>query len=173
MTDDFQGRLLTGERILWTGAPDTGLVITGRDLFPTAFSVVWLGFAMYSIFGHGQVPPGQYVTAAIFAAVGLYIGFGRFLTDTWTRRRLRYALTNQRVLILRSGSTARFTALPVDRLPALSLEERADGRGTIRFSEAETNWARNSWGSNNIPQFLMIPDERNVYDRIQRAARAA
>jgi hypothetical protein len=172
---DFQGRLLPGERILWTGVPGTGLLLSGRDVFTMLFSVVWLGFSMFSIFGHvqGAIGPQQYVIATLFGAVGLYIGFGRLLTDMWLRRRLSYALTNQRVLILQTGEAARFTALPVDRLPALSLTEKGDGRGTIRFSEADNPWARTGWAtSSSIPQFLMIPDARSVFDRIQKAGRA-
>ena len=42
----FSGRLLPGERVVWSGRPATGMLFTPRDLFLIPLSAVWLGFAV-------------------------------------------------------------------------------------------------------------------------------
>jgi hypothetical protein len=180
---DLQGRLLPGERIFWTGAPPTGFLLTGRDGFLIPFSLLWGGFAIFwewgvvTGMGKDHPAPGFFMLWGIpFVLIGLYMIFGRFIADAWMRGRTAYAVTNQRVLILRTAPTFKFTAYALDRLPELSLEEKADGRGTIRFQPSVAMWARNNGFSGWMPgadtdQFLLIPDARNVFDKIQKAAR--
>ena len=108
-----------------------------------------------------------------FILIGFYFLAGRFLADAWMRGRISYAVTNQRVLIFRAPPFGKLTSLAIDRLPELSLEERADGRGTILFQPAQPMWNTRSWSSwtpalDPTPQFLRIADARNVFDRIQK-----
>ena len=60
---------------------------------------------------------------------------------------------------------------------AVSLEERADGRGTIRFQPQIPMWGNRGWSSwtpsTDPTQFLLIPDARSVFDRIQKAAKTS
>ena len=111
-----------------------------------------------------------------FVAIGLYFIAGRFFVDAWARGRTRYAVTNQRILILRLGPPfAKFTSLAINRLPELVLDERADGRGTIRFAPLQPMWSNRNWSGwtpalDPTPQFLSIADARSVFDRIQRAS---
>jgi hypothetical protein len=109
-----------------------------------------------------------------FVAVGIYMLVGRFLVDAWVRRNTRYAVTTQRVLIQRTAPTFKFTAFAIDKLPELSLEERDDGRGTIRFQPALPMWGNNSWSSwtpaLDSSQFVLATDARGVFDRIQRVS---
>ena len=166
--DNFQGRLLPGERTLWTGRPADGLLFTGQDIFVIPFSIMWCGFAIFWESGvthsaHGA--PDFFVLWGIpFIAMGLYFVAGRFLVDLWARRCIYYAVTNQRVLILRTPPFSKFTALPIDKLPELSLAERKNGSGTISFVSI--------WGWNNRrigiaswspaldpnPKFLAVPE---------------
>jgi hypothetical protein len=175
--DSFRGKLLSGERIVWAGQPMTGLMFTARDLFLVPFSVVWCGFAIVwtaaAAFG-GAGPFALF--GLIFVAVGLGITVGRFLVDAWLRRSTRYALTNRRVLILRTAPTADFVALPLDRLPQARLTERKDGRGTIRFGPQASLF--NFGGSgfsiwvpslDPTPQFIGITDAAKVFDLVQRS----
>lgn len=111
--------------------------------------------------------------------VGLYLIFGRFFVDAWARSRTAYGVTTQRILILRDGPFGKFTALAIDRLPELSLNERGDGGGTIRFSNApnffggRTGFSGWSPALDGTPQFLAIPDAKAVFDQIQKLSRAS
>jgi hypothetical protein len=93
------------------------------------------------------------------------------------RRGTVYAVTNDRILICRSGPFSIFVAMALDRLPEISISERAGGRGTIRFGQPAPSWVWNrsfsAWAPSldATPQFIGIDHAREVFDRIQLAAR--
>jgi len=178
---DLSGLLLTGERIVWSGAPGRGLLLTSADTLMIPFSLIWCGFAIfwkYSAVTQGG-PFFFRLFGAPFVLVGLYLVAGRFLVDAWIRRGMQYAVTNRRILISRSGMFSKLIAVTLDALPEASLIERANGRGTIRFGQPAQYWGRsNSFGSwtpslDPTPQFLNIEDARTVFNQIQRQSRDA
>src|SRR4051812_32862015 len=131
---DLTGRLLQGEKIVWWGQPAQGLMFGSRDWLMIPFSLLWGGFAIFwesSVLATGA-PIFMQLWGVPFVLIGLYLIAGRFLLDSWIRRRMLYAVTNQRILILRNAPLAKFTALDRDRIPDVNLNESADGRGTIR-----------------------------------------
>jgi len=179
MADDlFTSRLLSGERILWSGNPGQGLLLTEADTFAIPFSLLWCGFVVFWTIGASRTAGfGPLLIGAIFICFGLYNLVGRFLVDAWIRRDLSYAVTNRRILIARPAPFSRFTALNLEQLSEVNLKERTNGRGTIRFGQrAPAGWA---WGYyrgmgpalDPTPQFLAIGDARRVFDLIQRTAR--
>ena len=179
MADDvFAGRLLSDEKIIWSGRPGPGLLLTPRDIFLIPFSLLWGGFAIFweftAIKSHGPLIPFD-LFGAVFVVIGLFFIFGRFLADMWLRGGLRYAITTQRVLILRTTPTFDFTALDLARIPSINLAEGRNGRGTIRLGPSTSLWgaSRNSgfsmWmpSTDPTPQLLAIEDVRSVFDRMQ------
>ncbi len=182
MEEEIRSYLQPGERLLWWGLPQRGLLFTGRDLFMVPFSFVWAGFAL-SMFVTALRAPSPplpiLLVGGLFSAIGLYVTVGRFLADAWLRRQTSYGLTDRRVLIARRGPFANFTALQLDHLPTINLSERGKGRGTIRFGER--NYPAGMLRSNSFggwmpaldptPQFLGIEDVRRVFNEIQGRAR--
>ncbi|CAN5261329.1 hypothetical protein BH09PSE1_BH09PSE1_02620 [soil metagenome] len=79
----FQGRLLPGERIMWTGRPGQGLVFASRDIFLVPFSVVWCGFAIFwtTLATGAGSPPFFALWGLMFVCIGLYFVVGRFVAD--------------------------------------------------------------------------------------------
>ncbi len=142
-TTDFQEFLMRDEKLIWSGVPARGLVLTGKDYFLVPFSLMFGGFALFWESTVMSMP-----TASIFmkfwgipfVLLGLYFIVGRFFIDAWIRMGLRYAITNKRILISRPGPFSRFTALSLNRLPDMNLIQRSDGRGTIRFGENASVW---------------------------------
>jgi hypothetical protein len=106
-TTDLSDRLLTGERILWSGRPAQGLLFTGRDtvLIPFmfgAFAVFWESMVLTQ-----QNAPGFFMLWGVpFVLIGLYLIVGRFLLDAWIRAGTDYAVTNKRILIPAPGRSA-------------------------------------------------------------------
>jgi hypothetical protein len=185
----FRPYLLRGERLLWAGRPKRGIVFQASDLIAVPFSIVWTGMAA-SI----ALPPYPWQDDAfslafpfLFLAAGVHFTVGRFAQDAWLRSRLFYAVTDRRVLMLRTGPLARLRALELRYLPLLDLSERGSGRGTIMFDTPPANdlWSsfhHFEWApaSSRIPRFLDIEGARTVYEliagqseRIRREAIAA
>jgi hypothetical protein len=177
--DAFRGRLLPDERIIWSGRPATGVILTLRDLFLIPFSVFWCGFAILwtaLAWGGGAGPFALF--GLFFVAFGLIVMVGRFGIDAWLRQGMSYALTDKRVLILKNRPTIDFTAISLDRLPEARVTERGDGRGTVRFGPQRGLLTFGGTGFSiwvpsldPTPQFLAIADARRVFDLVQRSSK--
>ena len=171
------GDLLPGERKLWEGHPSSGLILRPVEVFLIPFSLLWGGFALFwnvSVWTSGPGAPLPFKLFGLpFLVAGLYFIIGRFWVDARLRRRLRYLVTDRRVLILKDG-TVGSKSLDIKRLPALEFDERSDGTGTIRFGSSDWFSGRNFglWQPtfDQTPQFIRIPDARHVYDLIQAQA---
>jgi hypothetical protein len=173
----FAGRLLSGEKIVWSGRPRQGLMLTRRDGLLIPVSLFWGGFAIlweWSVIHAPRAPAFLALFGIAFVLIGLFLMFGRFFLDAWVRADVFYALTESRILILRSRPWPRFQAISLDRLPEATLEEGPRGRGTIRFGPATT--LANSRGAgmgfwmpvfDPTAQFVAIDDARRVFESIQ------
>ena len=78
---DFSGRLLAGERILWSGRPAGGLLLTERDVFLIPFSVFWCAFIAFWMTGALRGGVAFAAFGLPFVALGLFFAVGRFLAD--------------------------------------------------------------------------------------------
>jgi hypothetical protein len=173
-TSGFQKYLLTDERELWTGCPPVGLRTQPRDWFLIPFSLFWAGFIVFwnvsvwlqegdTLFRIWGLP---------FLLAGLYIVFGRFLHDAYIRKHEAYAVTNRRILILRDGRTSKLKSIDIKLLPGLELQQGANGRGTITFSQPNLWGAANGVGTwvpslDGIARLVDIEDVRRVYELIE------
>ena len=180
-TDPFAGRLLARETMRWSGRPRQGLMLTARDAFLIPFSMLWGGFA---IFWEAEAlltnaPWFMALWGVPFVVVGLFIIFGRLPFDAWLRRRVFYALTDRRVLILRESPWGSFKAVALDRLSDATLTEGSGGRDTIRFAPPTALWGGVGNGASfwlpaldPTAQFLGIDDVRRVFAMVQEHAQA-
>jgi hypothetical protein len=187
MNAPFQPYLLPGERVRWSGQPKQGILLGGRDAFLIPFSLLWGGFA---IFWNAMVWLAPFGTASDdgsawfmrlwglpFLVIGLYMMVGRFLHDARIRKKTVYAVTDERVLVLRG---AKFISLDIQRLPRLELSEHRDGTGTLAFEAGNMMaWGgMNGFGwwlpslSGGAAQFFRIEGPRKVYELIRSPARA-
>jgi len=102
---DLTGLLLKGERLVWSGQPAQGLLLTSRDWLLIPCSLVAGGFAIFVVGSAFLFEPGVPIFAKLMSVpvvfFGLYIVAGRFPLDAWIRRGVYYAVTDKRILILR------------------------------------------------------------------------
>ncbi len=177
----FQSRLGSGEKLLWQGQPAQGFRPSEHDsVFSIIFCLIWAGFAVFWNVGvwTADAPAFFRLWGLPFLVAAAYITFGRFLIDRYQRKRTRYGVTNQRVLIARTDKD-RLRALDIRHLPTIDLTERADGTGTIRFdidpyAGLLMGRRQSPFGlsASDLPRFIGIEGVRRVYDIIRKAAEA-
>lgn len=178
MSDDLQRALFSGERVLWKGEPYKGIIFRPIEAFLIPFSLLWGGFAVFwnvSVWFADQLVSDLpfKLFGLPFLIAGLYITFGRFWIDRQLRRRLRYAVTNRRILIYKHSRNSISKSLDINRLPSIELNERPDGSGSIRFGPALSLFDGQSFGIwqptfDATPQFLRIQNVRSVYELIHK-----
>ncbi len=128
----LQPYLLSGERILWTGQPDPRRLVGGKDAYLIPFSLMWGGGAVFweaAVLLSGA--PIFFVLWGIpFVLVGQYLIWGRLLAKRWDKKRTVYAVTSQRVLVVRGRS---LQSAYLSQLPSVDQSTRADGSGSLEF----------------------------------------
>ena len=171
----LQRYLLDGERILWTGQPDPRRLLSASDAIVIPFSLMWGGFALFweaGVLGFLSDTPGPGSLFALwgipFVVIGQYFIWGRFFYKRWDRRRTIYAVTSQRILVVKGSNVQ---SLFVKQLPQLNQSVRADGSGTIEFGANPYGFG--FWGNTGMeflsrrslaPAFYDIPE----VDRVSR-----
>lgn len=170
-------RLAGSERLLWSGAPPSGVMFRSSDLFLIPFSLFWCGFVIRweTLALRNDRGTFSIVWGIPFVVVGLYLVAGRFIHDAWNRSRTTYTVTSERIVIL-CGDEEK--SLPLKTLSEYSLKTRSDGSGTIQFGTPPPyGWrTRNSsWppGTPQVPSFEGVPDARTLYELIRRAQKEA
>jgi len=169
--------LESGERLLWSGMPQQGLVLQASDAFMIPFSLMWGGFAVfweYSVVTATNAPLIMQLWGIPFVLVGLYMIVGRFFADSYRRAHTYYGLTEERALIVSGVFSRQVRAIGLPGLSEVAMDERSNGRGNIRFGPAPYGpygaWGNSSWpnsASRMAPTFELIERVRQVYDLIR------
>lgn len=137
----LQRELMAGESILWSGKPEPKVIFHATDLYVIPFSLLWGGFSIFwelGVSGYGFMGDKHPASFMIFwgipfVIVGQYLIWGRFFYAAWKKRRIIYAVTTRRVLVLVRPPQARTISSYLDSLPSLEKSVRADGIGTLSF----------------------------------------
>jgi hypothetical protein len=171
--NELQPELLSGEKLLWTGKPKSGLLLRKNDIFFIPFSLLWCGFAVFwesSVIASGA--PFFFIMLGVpFVCAGLYITIGRFFFDKKIRNNTVYGITSNRVII-KSGILKKTTeSIKITTLSVISIDEKSDGSGTIILGE--DNQFSFTFGGGytrrnqrKTPALEFIPGVRNVYNLI-------
>ena len=165
--DGIQRELGPNEQLLWSGKPKSGILFRSSDAIMIPFSIAWAGFAIFweTMAFNARTPVFFKLWGLMFVVVGLYMVLGRFFYDMFLRSKTEYAVTNQRVLIIRNGRQRSVQAFPIDKINNISLQERHDGQGTIKFGQDLIMGKTRQ----QAPAFEMIPKVRAVYDLIRQS----
>jgi hypothetical protein len=166
--------------MLWEGRPVPRKFVLRGSPLAIPFTLMWLAFAVFweaGVLGSGGAPGFFALWGAMFVAFGLYIAFGRFLVAWREARRTAYFLTNQRVVMVSGAFAQRLRELSLRTLPSPTLDEGADGIGTITFgpqspleSSLPAGWPMMGRGS---PSFAAIQDASRVFRLIDNAVAEA
>lgn len=176
----LQPFLHPGERLLWAGRPKGGVVLRLPDLYLIPFGILWVSLALGSIALDPTRDPDlfSWVWSIVVISLGTYLLAGRFLHEAWVRAHLLYAVTSQRVVVVRTPPWQRFKSLELGYLPVLDYEEHRDGRGTLTFDfdgEDDHPWWMHHQNHGSASQLMRmrfdrIEQPRLVYDLVRREA---
>lgn len=179
----FRPYLTLGERVVWTGRPVGGLLLTGNDWLLVPFSLAWSVLALYGTSSVVLSKPSlmSIVFGTVFGLAALFFVAGRFGVDAWVRSRTVYAVTTHRALEIRAVFTQKLITAPVGG--AVILKHGRGGRGTLTFQRGAYGGGlssifgrRGSWqfwlpGVTDNVSFLAIEDPMEAY-RLATAAPA-
>jgi len=177
LEQELRTELTAGERLLWSGRPRTGVIFRLADGFNLLFGIFWLGFVVYWILSAYQAgAPISFVAFGLpFLLIGFYMTVGRLVTDALQRKKMVYAVTNQRVIILQGIWNRSVHSLNLRSLPETHLIARSDGSGSIFFGQAASYGryfrASGRMGAFRLTAFETIPNVRSVHEIILRAQR--
>ena len=97
------------EKLLWQGAPATGLRFSGKGAVMSVFGVFFFGFSVFwitmaaTMANTGSAFDFLFPLFGLpFVAVGFWLVIGHWFFDAYKRKKSRYALTNKRAIIARS-----------------------------------------------------------------------
>lgn len=180
-TQAVRAQLESGEQLIWHGQPRQGLLLRPSDAFMIPFSLLWGGFAIFwetTVILTGA-PVFFWLFGIPFVIIGLYLIFGRFFTDARARTHTFYGVTNDRIIITSGKHAKRTQSLSLSTLGDITLDERADGTGTITFAAANPLGRFGNFGAmpgvgtgrQTPPSFEMIPQAKKVYEMIRGAQR--
>jgi hypothetical protein len=171
--DELQYELIPGERLLWSGRPKTGIVFRSSDIFFIPFSIMWCGFAIFweSSVIASKAPFFFMLWGIPFVCAGLYITVGRFFYDKQLRAKTIYGITSNRIIIKSGVFKKTVNALNIRTLPNLTINEKADGSGSIKLAADNSpfsGFAIRGWPgtTKEVPELQLIPDVRSVFNLI-------
>lgn len=180
LSDKFRDELNPGEKIIWSGQPQQGLILRSSDIFMIPFSLLWGGFAIFWELGvvSSGAPFFFMLWGIPFVLLGLYMIFGRFFLDRAQRSKTYYALTNERAIIISGVFNQTTKSLDIKKLPEINISIKGDGKGTITFGALHPMaWMYAGSGFSNMgryniaPSFEMIDEAKKVYQLIKRLQR--
>lgn len=172
--EELQYEPIPGERLLWAGRPKTGIIFRSSDIFLIPFSIMWCGFAV--LWESSALSDGAPFFFAIwgipFVCMGLYVTIGRFFYDRQLRAETIYGITSNRIIIKSGVFKKKVTALNISTLQNLTIDEKADGSGSIKLAADNTPFSGldiRGWpGTKQAPELELIPDVRSVFILIQQ-----
>ena len=182
--------LVSGETLLWTGKPNPRVILHPSDWYVIPFSFLWGGFAIFWEAGASGIGPWASKSSPWslgmlwgipFVVIGQYMIWGRFVYAAWKKRRILYALTSERVLVIVRSPQAKIISRYLESIPGIDKEIRSDGIGTLKFGETPPVMASGSGNktassdglylNSSVPVFVDIDAAREVADLVSRELR--
>jgi hypothetical protein len=177
----FQDELTPGERIIWSGKPQQGLLLRSSDIFFIPFSLLWGGGAFF--WGYTVITDYGPSLLSLFGIpvmlLGIYVIVGRFFVDAALRGKTYYALTNERAIIVSGFLNRNVQSINLKTLTEVNNSTRRNGKGTITFGPSHLmSWFYGGGGlpfgaRYQTPAFEMIEDVQSVYLQIKTSMREA
>lgn len=169
MEISLSNELLEGEELIWSGRPlesGKGIVSSTRGLRLLALIYAMIGLVLMFValiieILAGDLQAGKESFVYIPGFLIFIIGAAMFLVERvgqFTPKSTHYAITNQRVIILRSGRSLHVISLERQAIKQVQRFEYADGSGNLLFPDMRNP----NTGYMSYYSFRAIPNVRQV-----------
>jgi len=169
-SNNWEAYLDPDEKLIWQGAPATGLRFSGSGFILSFFGIFFLAFALFwtgiaaSMGGDSGIEGIFPLFGVPFVLIGLWLVAGHWFFDAYKRKRSRYALTNKRAIIARTVFNRRMESYPIERANQIRLISGT--LDTVHFAQ-KTYRTKNGTSVKNIG-FRFIQDGQAVYDLLRK-----
>ena len=164
-SNQWEDYLAADERLLWQGAPATGLRFSAKGLFTSIFGLFFFGFSVFWVAmaaSFGGNTPLDYLFPLFglpFVLVGFWMVVGHWFYDAFKRKRSRYALTTKRAIIARNLMRRKMESYEITPQSPISLVE-----GTLDTVNFAQRTYRTKNGTNTVyTGFRFIEDGQKVF----------
>jgi hypothetical protein len=177
-SDEFNQHLFRNERIIWSGQPKQGFILRKHDIYLIPASCLGLLIYVFLIlsminemFMINEKLPLLFVIAMFFVGLGfLHSIIGRFFIETYQRKYTFYAISTERIIILKNKPRASTKSLFLKKISEININTMKDGIGTITFGPVYTAayllssfpWIEPQ--KEISPSFELIKDAKKVFD---------
>ncbi|GAB5492450.1 MAG: hypothetical protein Phog2KO_26650 [Phototrophicaceae bacterium] len=163
----FNAYLLQNENILWMGKPSPWSLLSSSDVFLIPFSLMWGGFAIFWMMAASGAG-GFSLFGLPFVLIGQYFIWGRFVHAHLRRKQTIYAISNHRVLILKTLGGQQLESYPLSQIPAIIWRGKNIylGETPTLFSASRSNGMA-VWSSDTLPGLYGLYDVEDVYQLLQ------
>jgi len=171
--DKIQKHMVKEEKLLWSGKPNYRKIFNVRDIFFIPFTIV---FAIFIITNFTNKTKGLNIFNFVIYLVALYMVIGRFIAKIYYKRKILYAVTDKRILIIIVGKHERIITKYINNLSNIDISTSKNGNGTITFGDASlfntfysNTFITPPWNRHNFEDtvFYDISDARKVYELVE------
>jgi len=172
LENELRQNLSSGEKLIWTGKPRTGIMLRSSDVFLIPFSLLWGGFAVFweSSVLATDAPFFFKLWGIPFVLAGIYMIIGRFFIDAKKRENTIYGITTDRIVIKSGVFSTDIKSLNIKTLSDITINQKSDNSGTITLGPTDMRYSMMQgmeWpGNKQPPKLEFIDDVKSVYDKI-------
>lgn len=134
----IKDELMLGEEIIWCGQPNKSKIFSKSDAFLVPFSLFWGGFAIVWTILATKYEGSFGIIGIPFIIIGIYFIVGRFFAKRYNKNHTYYAITNSRILIVKTDlneDKVGIVSAKVDMIEKESCVTDKNGVGTITFGQ--------------------------------------
>ncbi len=161
----------TNEHIVWCDRPAKLFAFTVSDLFTSIFGVFWLAFSIFWMLTAFEGSKGSNdamlsvfpLFGLPFVLVGLYLVFFKHIVTAIKRKKIIYALTNNRALIVHTGKRQYVQEYRYENIANIQMKCDSNDIGSIFFLAGAINYTRNGRSYASTSGIFGIKETKKVY----------
>jgi hypothetical protein len=162
------------EEILWMDKPAAGIKLKTIDYIVIPFNIIWIGVSLIILPSFIDIEefftPFDWFVIFIMALFVIHVNIGRLFLNSRMRKETRYAITENRIIIISELFKKEIRSLNLKTISQISYNEKTDGSGTIQIGPSNPldylSWRTTFGLSAAQPKLEYIENVKAVYNKI-------